>query len=154
MAYPVEDKDALEFRQGLLATSYSERRDVVIEWRSANGNYAQMPQLVTELIQSKPELIVVESTAPAQAVKRATSTIPIVMAVVADPVGSASPEPSALPKRALNRGKADISDNWRAVPPGSTLSRHSTRQRRRWPDCASSRQTGLRTNRLELCGGS
>ena len=88
MAYPVEDKDALEFRQGLLATSYSEGRDVVIEWRSANGNYAQMPQLVTELIQSKSELIVVESTAAAQAVKRPTSTIPIVMVVVADPVGA------------------------------------------------------------------
>jgi len=84
----LEDKDALEFRQGLLATSYSEGRDVVIEWRFANGNYAQMPQLVTELIQSKPELIVVEITAAAQAVKRATSTIPMVMVVVADPVGS------------------------------------------------------------------
>ena len=127
----------------------------MIEWRSANGNYAQMPQLVTELIQSKSELIVVESTAAAQAVKRPTSTIPIVMVVVADPVGSRlAPSLAHSPKRTPKWGKADISDNWRAVPPGSTLSRHSTRQRRRWPDCASSRQTGLRTNRLELCGGS
>jgi len=88
VAYALEDKYAQEFRQGLLAAGYSEGRDVLIEWRSANGNFAQIPQLVAELIQSKPELIVVESTAAAQAVRGATSTIPIVMAVVADPVGS------------------------------------------------------------------
>jgi putative ABC transport system substrate-binding protein len=88
VAYSVEDKYAQEFRQGLTDAGYSEGRDVLIEWRSANGNFAQIPSLVTELIEGKPELIVVESTAAAQGVKRATSTIPIVMAVVADPVGS------------------------------------------------------------------
>ena len=61
---------------------------MVIEWRSANGDYARVPELVADLVQRKVEVIVVESTVAAQAVKRATSTIPIVMALVADPVGS------------------------------------------------------------------
>src|SRR5215510_12961655 len=57
-----ERKEVQEFRDGLQDEGYTEGRDVLIEWRSANGNLAQIPQLVTELIQSKPELIVVEST--------------------------------------------------------------------------------------------
>jgi putative ABC transport system substrate-binding protein len=83
-----ESKEAQAFRQGLLDAGYSEGRDVVIEWRSANGNYDQVPRLVADLVQSKVDVIVVESTVAAQAVKLATSTIPIVMAIVADPVGS------------------------------------------------------------------
>jgi putative ABC transport system substrate-binding protein len=61
---------------------------VVIEWRSANGDYARVPALAADLVQRKVDVIVVESTPAAQAVKHATSTIPIVLAVVADPVGS------------------------------------------------------------------
>ena len=61
---------------------------MVIEWRSANGDYNRVPELAAELVQRKVDVIVVESTPAAQAVKRATSTIPIVMAIVADPVGS------------------------------------------------------------------
>jgi putative ABC transport system substrate-binding protein len=60
----------------------------VIEWRSANGDYAQVPELAADLIQRKVDVIVVGSTPAARAVQRATSTIPIVMALVADPVGS------------------------------------------------------------------
>ena len=61
---------------------------MVIEWRSANGDYDRVPELVADLVQRKVEVIVVESTVAARAIKRATSTIPIVMAIVADPVGS------------------------------------------------------------------
>ena len=61
---------------------------MVIEWRSASGDYARIPELAADLVQRKVDVIVVEATLAAQAVKRATSTIPIVMAVVADPVGS------------------------------------------------------------------
>ena len=60
----------------------------MIEWRLANGNYDLVPELAAELVKSKVDVIVTESTVAAQAVKRATSTIPIVMAIVADPVGS------------------------------------------------------------------
>ena len=79
---------AQAFRQGLRDAGYSEGRDVVIEWRSANGDYARVPQLAADLVQRKVDVIVADTTLAAQAVKHATSTIPIVMALVADPVGS------------------------------------------------------------------
>ena len=83
-----ESKEAQQFRQGLRDARYSEGRDVVIEWRSANGDYNRVPELVTDLVQSKVDVIVVDGTVTAQAAKRSTSTIPIVMAFVGDPVGS------------------------------------------------------------------
>ena len=61
---------------------------MVIEWRSANGDYALVPALAADLVQRKVDVIVVQSTPAAGAVKRATSTIPIVMAFAGDPVGS------------------------------------------------------------------
>jgi putative ABC transport system substrate-binding protein len=61
---------------------------VVVEWRSANGDYDRVPQLIADLVQSKVDVIVVDATVATRAAKRATSSIPIVMANVADPVGS------------------------------------------------------------------
>ena len=83
-----ESKEAHAFRQQLLDAGYSEGRDVVIEWRSANGDYDRIPGFAADLVQRKVDVIVVEGTLAAQAVKRDTSTIPIVLGVVADPVGS------------------------------------------------------------------
>jgi len=83
-----ESKEAHAFRQELLDAGYSEGRDVVIEWRSANGDYDRIPGFAADLVQRKVDVIVVEGTLAAQAVKSDTSTIPIVLAVVADPVGS------------------------------------------------------------------
>jgi putative ABC transport system substrate-binding protein len=87
-ARSLESKEAQAFRQALRDAGYSEDRDVLIEWRFANGDYARLPELAADLVQRKVDVIVVESTPAAQAVKHATSTIPIVLAVVADPVGS------------------------------------------------------------------
>jgi ABC-type uncharacterized transport system substrate-binding protein len=83
-----ESKEAQQFRRGLLDAGYVEGRDVVIEWRSASGDPGRVPELADELVQRKVEIIVATGTVAAQGVKRATSTIPIVMAIVADPVGS------------------------------------------------------------------
>lgn len=83
-----ESKEAQAFRQGLRDAGYEEGRDVIIEWRNANGDYDRIPGLVADLVQRKVEVIVVETTLAAQTIKRATSTIPIVMALVGDPVGS------------------------------------------------------------------
>ena len=88
VGFSPESKEAQEFRQGLRDAGYAEGRDVVIEWRSANGDYDRIPELVADLVQRKVDVIVVDTTLAARAVKRATSTIPIVMAIVADPVGS------------------------------------------------------------------
>lgn len=83
-----ESKSAQQFRLGLRDAGYVEGRDVVIEWALASGDYARVPELVADLLTRKIEVIVVSSTVAAQSAKRATSTIPIVMILVADPVGS------------------------------------------------------------------
>ena len=81
-------KEVKALRQGLRDAGYAEGRDVLIEWRSADGDYDRIPELLAELIQSKVEVILVETTRAALAAKRVTSTVPIVMALVGDPVGS------------------------------------------------------------------
>jgi len=83
-----ESKEAQAFRHGLRDAGYTEGRDVVIEWRSANGDYDKVPQLVADLVQRQVDVIVADSTIASRAAIRATSTIPIVMVIVADPVGS------------------------------------------------------------------
>ena len=88
VGFSPESKQAQAFRQGLREAGYAEGRDVVIEWRSANGDYDRVPPLVADLVKREIDVIVVDSTNAARAAKEATSTIPIVMAVVADPVGS------------------------------------------------------------------
>jgi putative ABC transport system substrate-binding protein len=88
VAFSLESREAQEFRHGLRDAGYAEGRDVVIEWRSANGDYARISELAADLVQRKVDVIVVDSTPGAQAVQRATSTIPIVVAVIGDPVGA------------------------------------------------------------------
>jgi putative ABC transport system substrate-binding protein len=88
VGFSPESKEPQQFRRGLQDAGYVEGRDVVIEWRYANGDYARVPELVADLVQSKVDAIVVDSTVTTQVAKRSTSTIPIVMALVADPVGS------------------------------------------------------------------
>ena len=87
-AFSPESKEAQAFRQGLRDAGYVEGRDVVIEWRSADGDYARLPALAADLVQRKVDVIFADTTLATRAVKRATSTIPIVFALPADPVGS------------------------------------------------------------------
>ena len=70
---------------------------MVIEWRSANGDYDRVPALIADLLQSKVDVIVEDSTVGTELTKRATSTIPIVMALVLDPVGSGLVKSLAYP---------------------------------------------------------
>ena len=84
VAYLPESKEAQAFRQGLRDAGYIEGRDVVIEWRFANGDYDRIPELAADLVQRKVDVIVVDGTVGTRALKRATSTIPVVMAVIAD----------------------------------------------------------------------
>ena len=88
VSFSPESTEAQAFRQGLRDAGYAEGRDVVIEWRFANGDYDQVPEFVADLIQRKVDVIVVDATFTIELLKRSTSTIPIVMAVVADPLGS------------------------------------------------------------------
>ena len=88
VAFALEGKAAKQFRLGLRDAGYAEGRDVIIEWRSANGDYSRIPSLLADLLQRKVDVIVVDSTPGTRAVKDATSSVPIVMAVIGDPVGS------------------------------------------------------------------
>src|SRR6185312_1739645 len=76
------------FREGLHELGYEEGRNIVIEYRWADGKYDQFPTLVTELIAAKVDVIVTAGTPAALAVKKATTTVPLVMVAVGDPVGT------------------------------------------------------------------
>jgi putative ABC transport system substrate-binding protein len=76
------------FRQGLRERGYTEGRDVVVEYRWAEGKYERFPDLIAELIRLDVDVIVTAGTPAALAVKRATTTIPLVMIAVGDPVGT------------------------------------------------------------------
>jgi putative tryptophan/tyrosine transport system substrate-binding protein len=76
------------FRAGLRDLGYQEGRDFVIEYRWADGNYDRLPALVADLVGLKVDVIVTHGTPGVLAAKQATSTIPIVMAVVGDALGS------------------------------------------------------------------
>src|SRR4029453_9284254 len=76
------------FRQGLRELGYVEGRTVFIEYRYAEGKLDRLPALASELVQLKVDVIVTASPPGVQAARNATSTIPIVFAVIGDPVGS------------------------------------------------------------------
>jgi putative ABC transport system substrate-binding protein len=66
---------------------YLEGRDFSVEWRFADGNNERLPELAAELVRLQPDLILASGTPAARAMQKATSTIPIVIGGVADPVG-------------------------------------------------------------------
>ena len=76
------------FRQGLRELGYVEGKNIVIEWRFAEGKADRLRELVAELVRLKVDVIVTGGPPPTRAAKQATSTIPIVMAFDDDPVGS------------------------------------------------------------------
>ena len=71
-------------RQGLRDLGYVEGQNIVMEYKYAEGRVDQLPQLARELIQQKPDVIVVGGTRVTVAAKNATSTIPIVVAGAGD----------------------------------------------------------------------
>jgi putative tryptophan/tyrosine transport system substrate-binding protein len=75
-------------RQGLRELGYVEGKNIVIEWRSAEGKLDRLPALAAELVGLKLDVIVASGPVPTRVTKEATSTIPIVMAQVNDPVGN------------------------------------------------------------------
>ena len=74
------------FRQELIKLGWIEGKNIAIDYRFAEQKNERLPQLAAELVRLKVDLIVVAATPAAVAAKGATSTIPIVMTTVADPV--------------------------------------------------------------------
>jgi putative ABC transport system substrate-binding protein len=76
------------FHQGLSETGYVQDQNLTIEYRWANGNFNQLPALVTDLVRRQVAVIVVGGVPIVRAAKAATSTIPIVFSMGADPIES------------------------------------------------------------------
>ena len=74
------------FRQGLRELGYVEGQNIVVEYRYANDKPERLSGLAAELVSLQPDVLVVLSTPPVQALQRATTTIPIVL-LSGDPVG-------------------------------------------------------------------
>ena len=76
------------FRQGLRELGYVEGKNIVIEWRYAEGKFDRLPALAAELVRLKVDVIVTSGPQATRVAKEATVTIPIVMGFDNDPVGS------------------------------------------------------------------
>jgi putative ABC transport system substrate-binding protein len=74
------------FRAGLRQLGYEEGKNIVVEYRWGEGKYERLPALAGELVKLNVDVIVTHSTPGVLAAKQTTSTVPIVMAAVADPV--------------------------------------------------------------------
>ena len=72
-------------RKGMRNLGYVEGRNLIIEYRSADGRAERFPDLASELVRLKVDLIVTRGTPAARAAKNATGTIPVVMATMGDP---------------------------------------------------------------------
>jgi putative ABC transport system substrate-binding protein len=85
------------FRQGLRDVGYVEGGTIAVEYRWAEGRYERLPELAADLVRSNPDVIVTHTTPASLAAKKATTTIPIVMALVGDPVAAGIVESVAKP---------------------------------------------------------
>ena len=76
------------FVQGLRELGYVEGKNIVIEYRSAEGKFDRLPALMAEIVRLKVDIILSHGPTTTRAAKQATSTIPIVMAQDPDPIGN------------------------------------------------------------------
>jgi len=81
-------KNEAAFEQGLRELGYIEGRNLLIERRYADGRGDRLPALAAELARTRPDVIFAPTTPAAHAAKDASATIPIVIAIASDPVGS------------------------------------------------------------------
>jgi putative ABC transport system substrate-binding protein len=84
------DADVLfgAFPRGMRELGYIEGKNLVIEFRSADGKYERLPDLAAKLVQLEVDVIVAAGAPAISAAQKATTTIPIVMGTTGDPVGS------------------------------------------------------------------
>ncbi len=86
---PAEPSQSLDaFRQSLRELGYVEGRNLVVEYRWAEGRLERLPELAAELVRLKVDVIVTLGSLPTLAAKNASREVPIVFAAAADPVGS------------------------------------------------------------------
>jgi putative ABC transport system substrate-binding protein len=83
--FPGSSPDIEAFRQGLRDLGYVEGKNLIIEYRYAEGKPNRYSDLVSDLVRLKVDVIVANGTGPTTAAKKATTTIPIVMTSSTDP---------------------------------------------------------------------
>jgi len=117
-----------EFPKGMRELGYEVGKNLVIESRFADGRFDRCPALVAELLIKKPDVIVVGGTPAVEAVKRATSTVPVVMTTVGNPVASGFVASLARPGgniTGLSLDNADVAAKWfelaRSVAPKARI---------------------------------
>jgi putative ABC transport system substrate-binding protein len=143
------------FEDGMRELGYVEGRNVVYERRFANGDVRRLPELAVDLVRQNPDVIVTGANPVIDAVKRATSTIPVVMGICRDPVGAgfvasyarpggnitglaSDPTPEVLAKdlelfRELVPGARRVALLWNPVPTAAdTYRRVALAAARRW----------------------
>ena len=76
------------FRRGMRELGYVEGKNLIIEWRSAEGKLEHLSGIATELVNLKVDVIAAAGGPATRAAQKATTTIPIVMGSVADPVSN------------------------------------------------------------------
>ena len=85
---PLDSGNSGAFLRGMRELGYVEDKNLVVEWRFTEGRADLLPVFAAELVRLKVDVIVTTSTPTTQAAQKATTTIPIVMVGVADPVDS------------------------------------------------------------------
>ncbi len=78
---------------------YVEGKNLVIDWRYAEGKYERLPELVAELVRLKVDVIVAPGSPVISAVQKAGTTVPIVVVNAQDPVGSWIDQKPGAPRR-------------------------------------------------------
>ena len=91
------DPNANAFQKGLSDLDYVDGKNIVIDFRYAEGKTDPLTGLVAELIQLKVDILVSGTTIAIRAAKQATQTIPIVMAIIGDPVADGLVDSLARP---------------------------------------------------------
>ena len=103
------------FVAGMREHGYVEGKNLIVEWRFADGKYERLDALAAELVASKVEIIVTHATPPSQAAHRATKTIPIVTGSSGDPIGDGLAKSLAHPGgnvTGLSLMSVDLSGKW------------------------------------------
>jgi ABC-type uncharacterized transport system substrate-binding protein len=85
------------FRQGLRNLRYIEGKNILVEYRYAEGKLDRIPSLVTELVELKVDVLVLQTLSSIRAAKQATKTIPIIMVTTQDPVATGLVDSLARP---------------------------------------------------------
>jgi putative tryptophan/tyrosine transport system substrate-binding protein len=75
------------FEEEMRKLGWIEGKNLITERKEADGRFERLPEMAAQLVRSRPDVIVASTLRPVEAVKNATSEIPIVFAAVGDPVG-------------------------------------------------------------------